>query len=651
MGRDSRKRAALRSGRREPTAKERLRAAGKAQRRGRRYGNTLAEYEKLAGLHASRMYAALIARHNARMVNIARPPDRLRLLALDVLAPVPCFDMILRKYHADPTRHPSDYSGSWIDHLAWGVDSMVAAVRLLLSGQFIGAALIARHQLERWSLYRALVTNTPHRTGEPSLDYIARVWTASAGPGEHGDRAVAGFDTDPGIDLDDEPGRAGAEPEQFHRHAVMSDGTEICPGATMGALSDVLHSRMGTEAVEWDAVYGCSPDNATSAVYGMYAMVGDAVRLCGAQIAEALNSVAAAIKDTATSELLANLPDKLSRIEAEEDEVSFEHNWPSGPSGRDPWPTPPRGTPVAIALQALLPMHPSHGLRDESVGTLNTAAQVFEEVLSGKRPAGRLFRDDEMMSLSFGWHRHAVAQGALRALEDERKALGEKWNLDVLKAREYPYLLTSEVAGLVCAWSGGGGVSDAAAAISTSVRSAYWLWLEDDDRAMGVLRTTLEQAARLRTWRRRPDRARRLEASERTTPRDWLDAAGWRRLETLNRALGEMAHVRAGSRWDGARALLAQLQPSFSEESSMFTARGFCLDTVVSLAARELVATTRAISPNVASALASVVGVPMPDDDQNDTELEKLMNRAFAQRKTSLRPPTLRGPGLQRVAT
>jgi hypothetical protein len=186
--------------------------------------------------------------------------------------------------------------------------------------------------------------------------------------------------------------------------------------------------------------------------------------------------------------------------------------------------------------------------------------------------------------------------------------------------------------------------------ISTSIRSAYWLWLEDDDRAMGVLRTTLEAAARLRTWRRRPDKACRLEASERTTPRDWLDAAGWRRLDALNRALGELAHARADSRWHGARALLAHLQPSFSAEPpSIFTARGFCLDTVVSLAARELVAITEAISPNVASTLASVLDVEMPDDDQSDAELEQLMNRAFAQRKTSLGPPTLPDARLSRA--
>jgi hypothetical protein len=412
----------------------------------------------------------------------------------------------------------------------------------------------------------------------------------------------------------------------------------------MGALGDVLHATAGPDAIKWDAVQLCNPDIIPPHVYAMYELVAAVVRLCSTQIAYALRSIAVAVGDANTVTLLEDLPDRLSRIEAEEVEESFRQDEPQ--AGARTWPTPPLGTLRGIPLHALLPMHPSHGLRADSVGVLSAGAEIFEAVLSGERPAGRLFRDDEMMGLAFSWHRYSVARGALLALEEERKRIGDRWNLDGLRARELPYLLTSEIAGLVCVWSSEDCVSDAAAAISTSIRSAYWLWLEDDDRAVGVLRTTLEQAARLRTWRRRPDKAQKLEASERTTPRDWLEAAGWRRLEALNRALGEMAHARIGSRWHGARALLAQLQPSFSAETSIYTARGFCLDIIVSLAARELVAATQVISPAVAKAFASILMVSMVDNDQNDAELEDLMNRVLAQRTTSLGPPTLTGPGL-----
>jgi hypothetical protein len=396
--------------------------------------------------------------------------------------------------------------------------------------------------------------------------------------------------------------------------------------------------------MKWDAVKLCDPDRIPPQVYALYEIVADAIWLCGAQIAFALRSVAEGIGDTNTVSYLDNLPDKLSRIEPDEAAESFERDKASEAAGRS-WPAPPLGTPEKIPLQALLPMHPSHGLRPDSVSMLSDGAKIFESILSGKRPAGRFFRDDEMAVLAFAWQRYSVARGAQQAFEEERRILGDEFNLDGLRGREVPYLLTSEIAGLVSGWASETCISSAAAAVSTSIRSAYWLWLEDDDRAMGVLRTTLEQTARLRVWRRRPDKARKLEASERTTPRDWLESAGWRRLEALNRALGEMAHTRVGSRWHGARALLGQLQPALSTETSMYTARGFCLDTVISLAGRELVLATQAFSPAVAKAFASTLRLPAEVNDQGDAEVEEFMNRAWAQRTTSLGPPTFTGPG------
>src|SRR5665647_3936431 len=113
--------------------------------------------------------------------------------------------------------------------------------------------------------------------------------------------------------------------------------------------------------------------------------------------------------------------------------------------------------------------------------------------------------------------------------------------------------------------------------IGSGIRSTQWLWLEDDDRAMAVLRCVLEQVARSRTWRLKPEKARLLEERSETTPRDWLENAGWRRLSPLNRALGEFAHVRPSRRWNAARALLASLQLDVDEDTAIFTARGAAL--------------------------------------------------------------------------
>jgi hypothetical protein len=126
-----------------------------------------------------------------------------------------------------------------------------------------------------------------------------------------------------------------------------------------------------------------------------------------------------------------------------------------------------------------------------------------------------------------------------------------------------------------------------------------------------------------------------------------VDAAGWRRLKAMNRALGEMAHARIGSRWDGARNLLAQLQPSFPQEMSIYTDRGFCLDTLVLLAARELLDSIQLISPAVALSFSKVLGLEMRDESRVDSELEAFLNRAFARRTVSLGSPSIKGPELK----
>ena len=257
-----------------------------------------------------------------------------------------------------------------------------------------------------------------------------------------------------------------------------------------------------------------------------------------------------------------------------------------------------------MAPQAILPLHPDHGLHPNFVPQVLAEASIFDAVLRGKRPAGRLFRDDEMARFAFTWHRGKAIRVAMMALRAERKTLGDDFDLDKLRGRELPYLLTSEAAGAIGSWTENPDIAGATG-ICSSLRSAYWLWLEDDNRAMGVLRTALEQTARLRRWRLRPDKAAALQANPRTTPRDWLDAAGWRRLEALNRGPGELVHARPGSSWLGALELLTQLQPG--EAPSLQTARGFCLDLVTQLAAGELALLARVLSAPLGPAFAEIL--------------------------------------------
>jgi hypothetical protein len=153
-------------------------------------------------------------------------------------------------------------------------------------------------------------------------------------------------------------------------------------------------------------------------------------------------------------------------------------------------------------------------------------------------------------------------------LDREKEFYGAKFEPQNLVGRGITFVLIAEIAALCSRWSTHlPDLAAAAAVVSSSLRSAYWLWLEDDDRAMAALRCTLEQTARIRAWRAKPAKATALEANPATTPRDWLEAASWRRLGALNRALSEFAHAHPGSRWDGARDLLTALQKAQTKGS------------------------------------------------------------------------------------
>ncbi|MGI8557519.1 MAG: hypothetical protein ACR2ND_04290 [Solirubrobacteraceae bacterium] len=607
------------------------------------------EWERLADLGDRYMYEALISRHNKRMTNIGAQDRELYLLILDALSPISFLAKVLRKYGASKERFPTDYSGPWINHLAWGVSSVVSAARLAFSGQYVGAALVARHQLERWTGFLAFNTDTQREPGDDMLSYTARVWGASPDgrmtTGATEDTQAAD-DVDAASDSFDDP--ATAEPELDHRHVITSSGDDICPASVLGALGGILHADEDAAiALRWDTVDLCDPARIPNHVFGAHALIADALRLSIIQIRNALLGVAAAAGDAKLFGTLVSLPDSLTRVDPVDSEA--EEGTADGQSvaplwTRPQWAEPERGTLCMPPPLALLPLAPDHGLRQEFLDRLARDAQIFEATLGGKRPAGRLFRDDEFVSYAFTWHRHASARSAMSALDRERRELGDDFDIDGLRGRDVPYVLTSEVAGLLSGWLTGE-QSAAAAGVATSLRSAYWLWLEDDDRAMGVVRTTLEQLARLRTWRRNPAKAAKLEARAQTTPRDWLSTAGWRRLEALNRALGEMAHVRSNSRWLGARELLAKLQPA-AEASSLQTARGFSLTAMAMLAADELIEVAATVSPKVAQTLDAILDWRHPADGEDERSLEGLLDRAWEHRSTPLRSSEFGGPGV-----
>jgi hypothetical protein len=141
MGRASRRRAERRAGERELTPKEIRRYAEKANRRARRLEPTVDDFTRAAGQGSIRLAEALIARSTIRMDNIPEIPAEYSMAALESITSMLALDKALAKIGIPLRRMPSDYQGRLPRHLAWGVDSSIAACRLLLVGQIAGAAV------------------------------------------------------------------------------------------------------------------------------------------------------------------------------------------------------------------------------------------------------------------------------------------------------------------------------------------------------------------------------------------------------------------------------------------------------------------------------------------------------------------------------
>ena len=159
--------------------------------------------------------------------------------------------------------------------------------------------------------------------------------------------------------------------------------------------------------------------------------------------------------------------------------------------------------------------------------------------------------------------------------------MGDLFNPAVLAVRAQQMVLATESAALASRWFVDDPGSESLWVAASSLRSAFYLWLEDDDRALSGVRSGLEAIARARAWRTKPDQARK--ARTRSISRDWFQVAGWRRLQLLNRSLGELAHAHPESRWTGARTALVNALPPDEEGDPDKVARGGTLRAALSL--------------------------------------------------------------------
>ncbi|MFJ8042285.1 hypothetical protein ACIRBX_17455 [Kitasatospora sp. NPDC096147] len=526
-----------------------------------------------------------------------------------VLAAFSAFAMIdlsLQRLGATRDRHPAMWSGKWIDHLAWGADSACVAARLLFSGQYVGAAAILRSQFERWTENVAFNARVEHRTGESFAEFSARAWSTLYS------KAPCSAEPDlPSVDGDSWE-EEGSDERGSDLSVQLGKDYYVYPARLMNEMSEILHGRPGSmNATRWEAsslLEGESKEGAK-----VSSLLADVMMLNLRQVRVCLATLAEETGDSHTAHGLLALPELVY-------------------AGESP---PP--------LRFLIPLHPKTGLGQDIVSELKAVDRNYSLLLRGQRPAGRLYRDDEMAMLSFGERRARAARWSLRSFEMEKRRLGQDFDIDSLSGREFPYVLAGEMAGLLAIWLGDSMRGNAAAICSSAMRSAYWLWLEDDDRSLAVMRVILEQCARLKTWSTRPDKAEKLENSTSTTPKDWLDAAGWRRLTAFNRALGEFAHAHKRIRWDGAREILQVIQPDAEAEDAIHTARGHALDALAAVLIAECVRSAESISPTVGQSFREISEEVFGESGGLDASLEKFLNRVLSHKSADLGEYTFQG--------
>ena len=193
----------------------------------------------------------------------------------------------------------------------------------------------------------------------------------------------------------------------------------------------------------------------------------------------------------------------------------------------------------------------------------------------------------QLAELTFSAHRFSRLLAAANARSQDRKISNERLKIHQHLTPASPYILTAEFAALCALWNQSQPeIASAATQISSTLLAGYWLWIEEDDRAMGILRCTLHQAARLRTWHLHPDVARALESRSSTTARRWITMAGWSKFRLLDRALFEFAHANRESRLD-ATAILNDHRNDPENPIAQRVARQAALDTVTVLVAAE----------------------------------------------------------------
>jgi hypothetical protein len=378
--------------------------------------------------------------------------------------------------------------------------------------QIVGASVITRTQLERWSTNLGDNIGADQEPGEDTAAWMDRIWrTRSAQHIPH-----------------------VRQSDSAQQTVIAALPRHIDAGSSFRTMSELLHGRGPlTELVWWESVAFDEPLDSMH-IQPTDALT-DALTLCVHRIQLGLSTALwhadhqDYAKDVASAPIIA-------------------------PSSSELRPLLPYIRPIEMPL-----------VRDPSKFVDVVAAggdydDGLRQFISGGTPR---FPPELAPALAFAERRARACMLAHAALAREQAHFGELEDASLMKT-SINTIFAVEMSALLARWLREHGTLSAStsfALASSALRSASWLWLEDNERSMGCLRVLIEHTARLRTLRTKPNTAAKLNARTTTTPRDWIEACGWRRLRVLLRALGEYAHGADLGHLDGAAEVLIALNP------------------------------------------------------------------------------------------
>ena len=407
MGRKSGRKLERRLGQVQSTPKEVQRAKLKAERRARNVPPTVDAYERVAAGGPARLTETLIGRHSTRTENL----DAVAQLSMDhclphLLSICELDAVFVRRGHC-LMQHAPPHRGPWPTHVSWALQSTVAALRLMLAGQTVSAAIVLRQQLGRWTLLLAPANTIVRGRHEPMESFIARAWTLRAviKLGENFPDVAAADIFD---DLDDHP-RTTDVVKTHHEHFRIR-GQILCPAHVYHTLCELIDPPDGDEHTECEAVHDLDADDSANDPHDPTDVLSEALTLCIIQMRAAVHMLCVWLGDDDTVRALRTMSAPTERALPQ---YNAKTPPPAGES------LVPRLTP------SLLPLVGTERVPFANVDCLEKLYNDYHTVLAG----GRLARQctlRELGELAFAAHRFSRLMVTTTAHIMDRKIADER---------------------------------------------------------------------------------------------------------------------------------------------------------------------------------------------------------------------------------